>query len=76
MAGVKFEKGSKEWYMFHDYWKLCQKFWVPEDNDEYFEAVVRETDKFYKKYRDIGLGKKIALAFVDTIDEQYRAMRK
>lgn len=76
MASVKFEKDSHEWHMFQDYWKLCQKFWVPENNDEYWKAIVRETDDFYEKYKDITLSKKIALAFVDAVDEKLKTMKE
>lgn len=73
MASVKFEKGSKEWLMFQDYWKLCQKFWVPEDNDEYWEMVKDTTDDFYEKYKDIALAREIAGAFVKVMEKQYKA---
>ena len=46
----KFAKGSSEWMMFMDYWALCQKYWEPDDNDDYWESVVKETDVFYRKY--------------------------
>ncbi|MCI9201470.1 MAG: hypothetical protein HFI03_13970 [Lachnospiraceae bacterium] len=67
MARVKFEKGSCEWYMFQDYWKLCQKFWFPEDNNEYWDEVIKETNDFYKKYKEIELAENIALAFINTL---------
>ena len=67
---MKFEKGSKEWCMFRDYWSICQKFWIPEDNDEYWESIVRETDEFYKKYKDIILAKGIILEFVNCLEKK------
>lgn len=72
MASVKFEKGSSEWYMFQEYWKLCQKFWIPEDNDDYWEEVVKETDDFYKKYKNIILTKGIVLALVECLEKSYK----
>ena len=51
MAAVKFTKGSEEWQMFMDYWDLCQKYWKPENNDNYWQRVIDDTDKFYKKYK-------------------------
>ena len=50
MAEKRFPKGSEEWQLFMDYWALCQKFWEPEDNDQYWTQLISETDKFYKKY--------------------------
>lgn len=69
---MKFEKGSQEWCMFRDYWAICQKFWIPEDNDEYWESVVRETDEFYKKYKDIILAKGIILQFVNCLEQKIK----
>jgi hypothetical protein len=37
MAAKKFLKGSEEWMMFMDFWKLCQDFWEPEDNQDYWQ---------------------------------------
>ncbi len=70
MASVRFEKGSKEWLMFQDYWKLCQEFWGIEENDEYWDTAVRETSEFYKKYKDVVLSKYLAIAFSDSLAER------
>ncbi|WP_304841260.1 hypothetical protein [Phocaeicola sartorii] len=74
MASVKFEKGSREWYMFQDYWKLCQKFWIPEDNDEYWESVVSETNDFYEKYKDVMLTKWITLELINCLEKKSKKL--
>ena len=75
MANVKFEKGSKEWHMFQDYWKICQKFWLPEEKDEYWDAVVKEVGEFHKKYENIILSKEIALAFLGSLEKKDKEKR-
>ena len=50
MASVKFQKGSEEWMMFMEFWGLCQKYWIPEQNDEWWDEALREMDLFAKKY--------------------------
>lgn len=78
MASKRFEKGSEEWQMFREYWALCQQFWEPEDNDEYWDKVVDATGEFYKKYKannDL-FARKIALAFIDTIEEKSKQVQK
>jgi hypothetical protein len=47
MASVKFDKGSEKWMMFMDFWKLCQKHWEPEDNDEYWDNLINDCDDFF-----------------------------
>ncbi len=70
MASVRFEKGSQEWRMFQDYWKLCQKFWIPEDNEEYWEGLSQEIDLFYEKYKDVLLTKGLALELLDSLEKK------
>ncbi len=72
MAGVKFQKGSPEWYMFQDYWKLCQKYWIPESSDEYWDQMNVEISGFMGKYEDIALARELGSVLVTTLDSQYR----
>lgn len=51
MAEKRFAKGSEEWQMFQDYWKLCQMLWEAETNDEYWKYAQNITDDFLKKYK-------------------------
>ncbi len=50
MSEVKFEKGSEEWNMFNEFWKMCQTYWIPQDGDEYWNQLTRSAKDFYKKY--------------------------
>lgn len=56
--------------MFQDYWKLCQKFWIPEDNDEYWEGLAQEIDIFYERYKDVILTKGLALKLLECLEEK------
>lgn len=69
MAEIKFAKGSEEWQLFIDYWELCQKYWRPEDNDDYWESVVKETDVFYKKYNS-QFARSLALTLVEELERR------
>lgn len=69
MAEVKFQKGSEEWLMFQDYYKIIQKYYIPESKDSYWDAVVEEMDAFCKKYQQVLLARKIAMAFLKTMEE-------
>lgn len=74
MAEVKFAKGSEEWQMFMDYWALCQKYWEPDDNDDYWESVVKETDVFYRKYNS-EFAKSLALTLVNELERKSRSRK-
>lgn len=70
----KFAKGSSEWMMFMDYWALCQKYWEPDDNDDYWESVVKETDVFYRKYNS-EFSKSLALTLVNELERKSRTRK-
>ena len=70
----KFAKGSSEWMMFMDYWALCQKYWEPDDNDDYWESVVTETDVFYRKYNS-EFPKSLALTLVNELERKSRTRK-
>ena len=72
MASKKFSKGSEEWMMFTDFWNLCQKYWIVEDTDEYWECVIRSANDFQKKYNHILLSRRLALAFVDALEDVFK----
>ena len=44
-------KADAEFQMFTDYYKIYQDFYVPEDNDNYWQELARAVDEFYKKYK-------------------------
>ena len=66
-----FGKGSEEWQMFADYWKLCQELWEPENTDEYWENVIKMTDLFYKKYKT-PFAKDLTVALVNDLDRRVK----
>lgn len=72
MAAQRFEKGSEEWLMFMDFWNLCQKFYVPEASDNYWQELVNSVNDFYEKFAKIPLAKKLALALCDMLEERYK----
>ena len=76
MAEVKFIKGSEEWQMFMDYWALCQKYWEPEDSDEWWEEVLHEIDVFAKKYVSTVFVRGLCMAFVDELEAKHKSSKR
>ena len=72
IASVKFGKGTKEWEMFSDYYQLIQKYYIPENKDDYWDNVVEEMDGFCEKYKQVPLARKIAMAFLKTMEEELK----
>lgn len=74
MAATKFAKGSEEWQMFNDYWRLCQEIWIVEDSDEYWEDVVYKANQFYKKY-NTEFSKELALALTEELERKQKQQK-
>ena len=73
---VKFGKGSEEWMMFTDFWQLCQKYWETENNDSYWDNLMKDANLFYEKYKDITLSEKLTMAFIDTQEIKFKEKEK
>lgn len=71
MARCKIEKGTETFDMFQDYWKLIQNNWDVEDNDEYWQEAIRQTDEFYKKYKT-EFAKDLAVAYMNELERRYK----
>lgn len=52
MSGVKFEKGSKEFCFFREFWNLVQEYYIPEDTDEYWQSLDDNANELAEKYDD------------------------
>ena len=77
MAGMRFEKGSEEWRMFTDFWALCQKYWIPDNTDEYWDSFIRESNDFCDKYKGVTDGifpAKLAMAILDAKEEERKKL--
>lgn len=51
MAAQKFEKGSEEWKMFMEFWGFCQRYYLPDDSEEYWQGVISEGNRFLENHR-------------------------
>ena len=47
------EKGSAEWKAFTAVWELYQQFGIPEENDEYWEELVKAMKKIEVEHNSI-----------------------
>lgn len=73
MAGMRFEKNSKEWQMFTDFWSLCQKFWVAENSDEYWNNFICAANQFCDKHKG-SFPQKLAMAILETKEEERKLL--
>lgn len=69
-----FSKNSKERQMFVDFWNLCQKHWVPENNDKYWDEVVKDVYDFVEKHGAVEMSSHLGVALVNTLEEKERKL--
>ena len=48
MGKKNIQSGTEEFELFQDYWNLYKNNALVENNAEYFEKVVQDTEKFYQ----------------------------
>ena len=72
MAAVKFPKGSEEWMMFGDLYKLMQEYWEPEETDEYWNSLVSAAKEFHNKYQT-EVARELVLAIVCAMEKKWKA---
>lgn len=64
-------KADVDFQMFSDYYKIYQDFYVPEDDDSYWQELIRAVDEFYKKYKT-KLAKDLAIAYINSREAIYK----
>ena len=65
-----FAKGSPEQKMFKEFYELIQAYYIPEDNDDYWENFVNAADKFAKNNPKIA--RKLVAAFSKYLEDEYK----
>ena len=66
----EFKKGSLERAFFSEFYELCEKYWVPEDNDDYWHEVIKVTDEFVQKYKDVHPAvRSMTLGFISSLED-------
>lgn len=73
---MAFRKLGVEREMFADFYRLCEKYWDVEDNDEYWRKVTNDVESFSKKYAsDDKFASKISLALLERLEFEERRIR-
>ena len=69
MGTIRLQKGSEEFEMFRDYWKVLEENWGVEDSEAYWDKVIGDTDALYRKYRT-EFSKELALALINELERK------
>lgn len=66
------ERGTEEFELFGEYFKLCKKYWDVKDTDEYWKELVQAVKDFPKKYNNDDFAVALAIAFVNTQSKRHK----
>ena len=75
MGTVKLQKGTEEFEMFRDYWKMLEENWGVEDSEAYWNKVIEDTDAFYRKY-ETEFSKELVLALINELERKAKDEKK
>jgi len=70
---VKFEKGSREWNFFAEFYKLVQKYYIVEPDtgagyECYWKPLLEDFAKLGREYKDCGLLSKLCYSYVEACE--------
>ena len=75
MASVKFNKDSPEFKLLNEFWAFLQKFYIPEDTDEYWQAFIVEYDEFIRRHPGDELARQLLKAFQIYLEKQLKIIQ-
>lgn len=75
MGIVRLQKGTEEFEMFRDYWRMLEENWGIEETEEYWDKVIADTDAFYKKYKT-AFSKDLAVALINELERRTKNAEK
>ena len=67
-----FDKNGVERKMFADFYKMCEEYWTPDGSDDYWNAVVKASDEFNDKYKDLHpMVFQLTMAFIKGLEDKH-----
>lgn len=74
MASKRVLKGSEEYMMFGEFWRLYQEFYFPENNQEYWDCLVAKTNIFYENYNKFPIARYMVSILIDCLEDSAKKM--
>lgn len=75
MSKIELKKGTEEFEMFRDYWKMLEENWSVEDTEIYWNKVIEDTKAFYGRYKT-EFSKELALALINELERKAKNEKK
>lgn len=72
----EWSKGSDNWMMFNDFWRLNQMLWDANLTDEYWENAKNQLEAYYEKYGKSPYARDLAMALSNEIERRAKNGKK
>lgn len=75
MASKRFDKGSEEWQFFQDFWKFRQQYYEADNEDDWFEEMMKAGEQIIEKYHDTefgGFAQGLVFSHFDDVETRWR----
>lgn len=68
----KFSDGSVEREIFNEIWKFCQKHYIPEHTDEYWDEVIKDQTALCERYKEHPIVKEFTEIFIHDLERRLK----
>jgi hypothetical protein len=68
----KITKEDKEWDVFQDIWKYYSKFAIPENNDQYWDDLIKAGEEIVHKHDSDTLCVRLVSAVMMTMNDRIK----
>lgn len=65
-------KESEDFKAFGMIWKLYQAYYIPEQNDEYWEKLINDGNKLVKQFPNTPIVRAFVSAFINTLEREMK----
>lgn len=72
MASVTAKEIPEVQQFFTELWNLYKKYYIPEDNDDYWDSMINEFTELRVKYEKVSISYKMILLIIDDLEMRYK----
>ena len=75
----RFEKGTENYELFNDFWKLRQQYYQADNDNEWFAEMMNTGEKIIEKYQNTELSKlarSLIFAHFEDVEDRWKEGRR
>lgn len=72
MARIEFDKDSEEFRTFTEFWAIFKEYGQPEDNDDYWDSLMKALNVFHIKHNKSLLAYEISMMLATYLEKKFK----